>query len=989
MESLVLLVILLVLVGPVLAIIALVRTGSLASLRKSVADLQQQVNDLQQRLRVLQRPPEVPAQAAAPPAAPAPMPRVAEPVTVGPTARPLPPPPPPPPPSPPLEVQPPIEPTEPPPPSRPSVDWERWIGIRGAALLGAIVLALAGLLFFQFSIQHGLITPPLRVVLGIATGLGCLVASEWLRPRGIRATPEGLAGAGIVILYAALYAGQALYGLIPLAVTFALMVLVTVACGLLAVRHASRFVAVLGLIGGFATPLLLHSDQDRPVGLFGYVLLLDLGLLAVGRRQRWPWLSLLALLGTALLQGLWMGARMGADRVVLGLVILGLFAAVFAASGRLGRGDDREEWLPAQVGGLLLPFGFTFYFASRIDLGPHFWPVLLFLLLLCAGASWVARSEGVPWLALAAAAGSLGVFAVWRLRAPFTTAAAWESVAAALALAALFHLFVELRREEPGLEGPAPAAMVAALGTGAVLLIASALAPVVSPWPWLAGWLGLSALLYRHAAFPEREALQLAAAVGTAVLLALEHGVHAHDAAFPPAATFLGAMAALAVAAQVAALLRRSAPVRAFADHAAAAFAAISVLALFNSPLLPDLGPGLALGGTLVLALLVLLAAARLPNALWGAGALLAVVLVHAVWTVRQQGSSETSEWAKPALLFQGLGVLAFTAWPFLSGRALRRQRVAWYVAALAGPLWFFPARVAWVTAFGRGALGLLPILLGAVALLAVARARRALREEEPGIRLTALVWLTAVAICFTSVAIPLQLEKSWITIGWALEGVALLALWRRLDHPGLKWFALALLAAATLRLVPLEALLGSYPRSSVPILNWVLYTYLVPAAALFASAWLLRPLERERARDWEHTLYDRGLPVGALGAAVAGIFVVFVWINLAIADWFAEGPRLTLDFGRSPARDLTVSIAWAVYAMVLLGFGMARASSGLRWLSLGFLVVTIGKVFLYDVGELRDLYRIMSLVGLAVSLLSVSLLYQRFVFRRLPPETP
>jgi uncharacterized membrane protein len=125
------------------------------------------------------------------------------------------------------------------------------------------------------------------------------------------------------------------------------------------------------------------------------------------------------------------------------------------------------------------------------------------------------------------------------------------------------------------------------------------------------------------------------------------------------------------------------------------------------------------------------------------------------------------------------------------------------------------------------------------------------------------------------------------------------------------------------------------------------------------------------------------------VGAAVAGIFVVFVWINLAIADWFAEGPRLTLDFGRSPARDLTVSIAWAVYAMVLLGFGMARASSGLRWLSLGFLVVTIGKVFLYDVGELRDLYRIMSLVGLAVSLLSVSLLYQRFVFRRLPPESP
>ncbi len=114
---------------------------------------------------------------------------------------------------------------------------------------------------------------------------------------------------------------------------------------------------------------------------------------------------------------------------------------------------------------------------------------------------------------------------------------------------------------------------------------------------------------------------------------------------------------------------------------------------------------------------------------------------------------------------------------------------------------------------------------------------------------------------------------------------------------------------------------------------------------------------------------------------------MVFVWINLAIADWYAEGPLLTLQFGRSPARDLTVSIAWAIYALVLLGFGMARANIGLRWLSLSFLVVTIGKVFLYDLGELRDLYRVVSLVGLAVSLLLVSLLYQRFVFRRAPKD--
>jgi uncharacterized membrane protein len=48
-------------------------------------------------------------------------------------------------------------------------------------------------------------------------------------------------------------------------------------------------------------------------------------------------------------------------------------------------------------------------------------------------------------------------------------------------------------------------------------------------------------------------------------------------------------------------------------------------------------------------------------------------------------------------------------------------------------------------------------------------------------------------------------------------------------------------------------------------------------------------------------------------------------------------------------------------------------------------LLLTIGKVFLYDLAELHDLYRVVSLVGLAFSLIIVTLAYRRFLFR--PPE--
>ena len=184
------------------------------------------------------------------------------------------------------------------------------------------------------------------------------------------------------------------------------------------------------------------------------------------------------------------------------------------------------------------------------------------------------------------------------------------------------------------------------------------------------------------------------------------------------------------------------------------------------------------------------------------------------------------------------------------------------------------------------------------------------------------------------------------------------------------------------MRLVANPAVLGYYPRSAARLLNWLMYTYLVPAAALVAGAAILRPLEVERARGFEGELYRNDRAVGAAGAAFAAIAVVFVWINLAIADWYATGEVLTLSFGTGPAQRLTVSIAWALYALLLLGLGMARNAMPLRWISLAFLLVTIGKVFLYDLGALQDLYRVASLVGLAVSLILVSLLYQRFVFR-------
>jgi len=407
----------------------------------------------------------------------------------------------------------------------------------------------------------------------------------------------------------------------------------------------------------------------------------------------------------------------------------------------------------------------------------------------------------------------------------------------------------------------------------------------------------------------------------------------------------------------------------------------LSLCALDFAHVLP---PWLMLSAAAALAFLAVLAGTRLGRGGWLLAAVVAAAIVQTAWLRTHAGLRPTE--ALTVLLCAGAMVLAFSGWPFVTAARFRRDRWGWYAAALAGPLFFLAMKGAFHIAFGDRFIGLLPIALGAVSLAAATRARHLWPADDP-VRKSVLVWFLAVSLGFLTVAVPLQLEKEWITIGWALEGLATILLWRRMDHPGLKYFGLALFTAVTVRLIATPAVLGYYPRPAWRIVNWLLYTYLVPAAAFLRAAVVLGRDEISRAREWEAPIYAAGRPLGAGGAGLAAVVVIFVWINLAIADWFSAGPTLRVAFERMPARDLTTSIAWAVYALVLMTAGVRLANRGLRWVSLILMMLAIVKVFLHDLGQLHDIYRVASLLGLAISLIVVSLAYQRFVLGNEPPE--
>jgi uncharacterized membrane protein len=870
------------------------------------------------------------------------------------------------------------------------IDWERWVGVRGAAVAGGVVLALAALLFFKYSVEHGLIPPIVRVVLGVAAGVAAIWASEMLRKRGYEPAANALAGAGVVVLYGALWAANRLYDLLPTAAAYASMVVVTLACGVLAWRHRSLVIAILGLAGGFATPLLLATGADHPIGLFGYILLLDAGLLVLAQRRRWPVLGVLGLAATVLYEAGWILDRMDAEQKILGLVIVAVFAVLFALGASRGRrgAEPHEElgWRISGVAGVLVPFALSLYFAGRSDLGAHLWGIAALLLLLSLAAAWTARELDRPGVAVAAAAADVAVVLVWCGRTRFSDALAWEAVAIAGALTLAFLLMLEYERRRPGPvagEGLERPAVVAAIGF-LVLLVGVPLGAVESFWPWFAGWAVLAAVLVRLAGVAAFAWLTAVSGGLAGLGFALFFAVHGRTPVLPAPPLFFGLVLAAAAVFQLLAVTRPGGPDTRWREAAAAVLPLTVLLALVVESGEPSLAPGLYHLVSILLALLVVLASTRLEEGRLVLAVMAVLALQHLQWVTSFPGLADAPGTALAAMAFQLAAVGLFVAWPFLAAGRLVGNRWAWYAAALAPVVWFPSLKRLYEIRFGDASIGLLPLLLAGVALAAAYRSRGLWAAGDPNLRRN-LAWFAAVALAFTSVAIPLQLDKQWVTIGWALEGAAVMVLWRQLDHPGLKYFGLLLLAAVTVRLVANPAVLGYSAHSGWPVLNWLAYTYLVPAACLVGAALVLRPLEVARALEAERPLYARRWAVGSAGCGLAAVAVVFVWINLTVFDAFSRGAPLSVSFERMPARDLTLSLAWAVYALLLLAIGMARRSQGLRWISLAFLVLTIGKVFLYDLGELRDLYRVASLLGLAASLILVSLAYQRFVFGRAP----
>ncbi|NMC20976.1 MAG: DUF2339 domain-containing protein [Thermogutta sp.] len=165
--------------------------------------------------------------------------------------------------------------------------------------IGMLILVLGIAFFLKYSIDRGWIGPFERVMLGTAAGLAMVTAGSMLLGGRYRLLAHGLQGGGIVTLYLSVFAAAVFLELIdPIPVGFVLMACVTALACFLALTFGSPLTAVIGIAGGYLTPVVLPSEDVQFVALYTYLAILGMGVLAISVRRSWPQLNVLSFLGT-------------------------------------------------------------------------------------------------------------------------------------------------------------------------------------------------------------------------------------------------------------------------------------------------------------------------------------------------------------------------------------------------------------------------------------------------------------------------------------------------------------------------------------------------------------------------------------------------------------------------------------------------------------------------------------------------------------------
>ncbi|QQS46754.1 MAG: DUF2339 domain-containing protein [Acidobacteriota bacterium] len=804
-------------------------------------------------------------------------------------------------------------------------DLESIIGGNWFNRIGILAIILAVGFFLKYAFENQWIGPAGRIMIGIAIGIGFLLGGERLRARGYRHYAHGLSGGGIAILYLAIFAAFGRYHLISQLPAFAFMSLITATAVLLSARYDALAIAILGLIGGFLTPVMLSTGRDNQTGLFSYIIVLDLGVLALAWFKQWRILNYLAFIATVLMSAGWLDEWYAPEKLWKTVFFFTVLFVIFALLAVLHNVIYRRRVILPDVALIMLNAGLYFATAYRLLEAEQHSMLGLFAILVSAfylGLGYLTwqRDREDRYLVLT----FLGLASLFlTLAIPIQLDQHWTTMAWAIEGAILVWI---------------------AQRTGSRLTYGAALAIFAVA---LLHWLKFDLIEFSFRAgevftplFNKRGAssLVLIASLAVAVRLLSRSGKDNFEPARPVI------MMSCLIAAASLLLVWLSFDIRDFFE--AARFPYRERIdrepALWNAITRLDSIKHLCL------------------TALWSvfASLLLTGGFRHRLMALRIAGL---------ALLAMTLGkvILLDTQYYAALWRMLILNPVFGSFAIIVAALVFSYlsyARAGETVIRERNdvlngllAAGNLAALIG-LCVEASGHFTARMQLSDPS-----RSWFDAVMRDFSLTAII------------SIYGAVLLGLALKRNRPWLQVASLALLGIASLKVVLID-LTGAISGRPL-IFNPIFGGFVIVIASLALG---LRTLSRSGS---DETWQKRSIQLMLIVINFLGLVALSAESN----NYF-DGRLTQLDVLNEEwknlylARQLSLSIIWGVYGGAMLLIGIWRRNRLARIMALGILGMTIVKVFLFDLSSLDQLYRIISFVMLGIVLLVVSYVYQRLI---------
>ena len=259
--------------------------------------------------------------------------------------------------------------TSAPAPKRSSSEFEIQMGQKWLLIVGILTMVFGVGYFLKYSFDQGWVGPEGRVALAYVWGIVFLVAGDQFRKK-IERFGLSLIGGGIAVLYFSAFAAFQIYHLFDQTASFAIMVMITALACALAIRYDNKWLAVLGLVGGFLTPVLLTTGQDNQIALMTYMTILNLGLLGIAFYKKWDLLNTLGFIFTYLLYAAWYGQHYAAPKFWPAILFLNVFFLIYAfvpftyQVRKAERSDGRE--LALMGANAFIAFGYCYAMIEHV-----------------------------------------------------------------------------------------------------------------------------------------------------------------------------------------------------------------------------------------------------------------------------------------------------------------------------------------------------------------------------------------------------------------------------------------------------------------------------------------------------------------------------------------------------------------------------------------------------------------------------------------------